>query len=128
MTNHIFNLKQITNKPNSNSKNKAKIEFEKQQVNDIKEGFNIIINKESTIINSTEIETDEKDANQLERYRRCRDKLKPGLNQLNYNDLADITLAMNEKVREVERTQGTRNDELIAKLKDLRKIKEELRT
>jgi hypothetical protein len=128
MTNHIYNLKQKTNQSDSNSEITAQIEFNEQQINEFKEGFNIIINKESENIDSPKIKTDEIDERELQRYKMVNDKLKPGLNQLNYSDLADITLAMNEKVREVEKTQNKRNDELIAKLKDLRKIKEELRS
>ena len=127
MTNHIYNIKQKTNPSDSNSEITAQIEFNEQQINEFKEGFNIVINKESENIDSPEIQTDESDERELQRYKMVHDKLKPGLNQLNYKDLADITLAMNENVIEVERTQNTRNDELIAKLKDLRRIKEELR-
>ena len=127
MIDYHFKVNRITN-VDSNSKKIADIEIDEQQINEIKEGLDIVINKESAIIESTETSTDEKDENQLQRYKICQDKLKAGLNQLNYNDLADISLAINEKIRQVEREQGNRADELIAKLKELRKIKEELRT
>ncbi len=122
-----FKVQQITNELGSNSKKIANIEFDQQQINEIKEGFNVLIDKESKVVNSSEIATDDVDSKQLQRYKSCSEKLKSGLNQLNYNDLADITLAMNEKIGQVERTQGIRATELILKLKDLRKIKEQLR-